>query len=133
MNKLIEKVRGSLYACNAIRGYLDDAGFPAGGNAHGQLAEIEAALTEAAAALEAAVSDVVWTPADDAAAAAAGWVVSNTSDGFDEIQRLDEAEVFHEDAAAIAHVYWMAGTGSELHRRAILYTLRDGNAWAYPP
>ena len=96
-------------------------------------AATDSLLREAAAALEAAVSDVVWTPADDAAAAAAGWVVSNTSDGFDEIQRLDEAEVFHEDAAAIAHVYWMAGTGSELHRRAILYTLRDGNAWAYPP
>jgi len=57
MTDLIERLRGSLYACNAIRGYLDDAGFPADGDAHGQLAEIEAALTEAAAALEAAQED----------------------------------------------------------------------------
>ena len=91
-----------------------------------------AALADARRALAAhEAAAEVWTPDDDAAAASEGWIVSNTSDGFDEIQRLDEAGAFHEDAAAIAHVYWMAGTGSELHRRAILYTLRDGNTWTY--
>ena len=72
-----------------------------------------------------------WTLDDERRANIEGWCVSNSSDGCDEIQRLDEAEVFHEDGAAIAHVYWMAGTGSVLHKKAILYTLRDGNVWEY--
>ncbi len=72
-----------------------------------------------------------WTKKDEAAANKEGWCVSRTSDGFDEIQRLDDKEVFYEDAAAIAHVYWMAGTGSVLHRKAIKYTLREGNVWPY--
>ena len=40
-----------------------------------------------------------WDEEDALEAKAEGWCISNTSDGFDEIQRLDEAEVFHEDAA----------------------------------
>ena len=95
-------------------------------------AESETAEAVLAGARRALAAHERWTAADDAAAAAEGWIVSNTGDGFDEIQRLDETGAFHEDAAAIAHVYWMAGTGSELHRRAILHTLRDGNVWAYP-
>jgi hypothetical protein len=69
----------------------------------------------------------LWSAHDEAAANAEGWCVSNSSDGFDEIQRLDDAGKFREDAAAIAHVYWRARTGSDLHRRAVLYTLRDDN------
>ena len=60
-----------------------------------------------------------------------GWCVSNTSLGFDEIQRIDEYDKFESDAAAIAHVYWMAGTGSALHKKAIDFTLREGNTWEY--
>lgn len=72
-----------------------------------------------------------WSEQDASAASVEGWCVSDTSDGFAEIQRIDETEVFGEDAQAIAHVYWMAGTGSEVHKRAIAYTLRDGNTWPY--
>ena len=72
-----------------------------------------------------------WSEQDATTASAEGWCVSDTSDGFAEIQRIDETEVFSEDAQAIAHVYWMAGTGSEAHKRAIAYTLRDGNTWSY--
>ena len=56
-----------------------------------------------------------------------GWCVSNTNLGFYEIQRIDELEKFDSDAAAIAHIYWMAGTGSVLHKKAIEFTLREGN------
>lgn len=73
-----------------------------------------------------------WSRADADAAEAEGWCVSTTGSGYDEIQRLDEMERFPSDVDAISHVYWMAGTGgSDLHRRAILYTLRDGNRWPY--
>ena len=72
-----------------------------------------------------------WSEQDATTASAEGWCVSDTSDGFAEIQRIDETEVFSEDAQAITHVYWMAGTGSEVHKRAIAYTLRDGNTWPY--
>lgn len=72
-----------------------------------------------------------WSEEDATTASSEGWCVSDTSDGFAEIQRIDETEVFGEDAQAIAHVYWMAGTGSEVHKRAITYTLRDGNTWPY--
>lgn len=72
-----------------------------------------------------------WTEDDDSVATSEGWLVSRTSDGFHEIQKVDDADVFTEDTQAIAHVYWMAGTGSEVHKRAIAYTLRDGNEWTY--
>lgn len=72
-----------------------------------------------------------WTRHDDAAALREGWLISNSSDGCDEIQRHDEAEIFPGDAEAIAHVYWKAGAGSDLHRRAIAHTLREGNRWTY--
>lgn len=74
-----------------------------------------------------------WSADDEAAANAEGWCVSRTSDGFDEIQKLDDAARFTGDSAAIAHVYWMVGTGSDLHRRALLFTLRAGNRWPYNP
>ena len=72
-----------------------------------------------------------WTHADEAAANTEGWCVSNSSDGCVEIQRLDEAEVFSEDGAAIAHVYWSAGAGSALHQKALAVTLRGSNRWTY--
>ena len=80
-------------------------------------------------------SNTAWTAEDEAAANAEGWCISNANNeetAF-EIQRLDEAEVFDEDIGAIAHVYWMAGAGSVLHRKAIEYTLRPGWEWAYTP
>ena len=82
-------------------------------------------------ALAAYDAQQAWSEQDASAASVEGWCVSDTSDGFAEIQRIDETEVFGEDAQAIAHVYWMAGTGSEVHKRAIAYTLRDGNTWPY--
>lgn len=82
-------------------------------------------------ALAAYDAQQAWSEKDADAAASEGWIVSRTSDGFDEIQKADDADVFTEDAQAIAHVYWMAGTGSEMHKRAIAYTLRPGNAWPY--
>lgn len=82
-------------------------------------------------ALAAYDAQQAWSEQDASAASVEGWCVSDTSDGFAEIQRIDETEVFGEDAQAIAHVYWMAGTGSDVHKRAITYTLRDGNTWTY--
>lgn len=73
----------------------------------------------------------IWARQDEAAAMREGWYISNSSEGCDEIQRHPWSEIFPSDAEAIAHVYWKAGTGSDLHRRAIAYTLRDGNSWAY--
>jgi len=69
----------------------------------------------------------IWTQHDDAAALREGWLISNSSEGLDEIQRHDEDESFHSDAEAIAYVYWRAQEGSELHRRAMAYTLREDN------
>jgi hypothetical protein len=90
-----------------------------------------AAREVASQALAAYDAQQAWSEQDADAAASEGWIVSRTSDGFDEIQKADDADVFTEDAQAIAHVYWMAGTGSDLHKRAIAHTLRDGNAWTY--
>lgn len=70
-----------------------------------------------------------WTLADSEAAAVEGWDVFDHGEGFCEIQKLDDAEKFRSDAEAIAHVYWSAGSGSSLHRKAIAWTLRDGNTW----
>lgn len=72
-----------------------------------------------------------WTLQDEAAAMRDGWYISHSPEGCDEIVRHDDAEIFLSDAEAIAHVYWKAGTGSDLHRRAIAYTLREGNSWDY--
>lgn len=94
-----------------------------------QASALDAAI-EAIAAYDAQQAPA-WSEEGATTASAEGWCVSDTSDGFAEIQRIDETEVFGEDAQAIAHVYWMAGTGSEIHKRAIAYTLRDGNAWPY--
>lgn len=69
-----------------------------------------------------------WTDFDQKRATSEGWLISDRSDGKLEIQRLDEAEKFAGDAAAIAHVYWRALEGSPLHRKAIRYTVADGPA-----
>lgn len=92
--------------------------------------EARDAWREALAAYDAQQA-ATWTEDDDSVATSEGWLVSRTSDGFHEIQKVDDADVFTEDTQAIAHVYWMAGTGSEVHKRAIAYTLRDGNEWTY--
>lgn len=57
-------------------------------------------------------------PFDNTQAFAEGWALFN--DG--ELQRLDEAEVFANDAAAIAYVSGRAIEGSAYHRKAIRLT-----------
>jgi hypothetical protein len=67
---------------------------------------------------------IYWDGQDEAAANAEGWCVSETSEGYIEIEKLDESEVFGDDSDAIAFVYDMAVRHkSELHRRAIEFTL----------
>jgi hypothetical protein len=73
------------------------------------------------------MTKLTWTLADEDAANNEGWCVSETSEGYDEIQRLDESNIFATDAEAIAHVYWMATAQNELHRKALFYTLREEN------
>lgn len=75
-----------------------------------------------------------WTPEDSDAATKEGWAVfscycsNSRPEGFEEIQRVDEAGVFESDNEAIAHVYFRATEGSVLHRKALLYTLlKEGN------
>lgn len=75
---------------------------------------------------------LTWTHEDCALANAEGWCISNDADGGEEIQRLDEVEAFDGDPAAVAWVYWKATAGSALHRKAILYTLREGNVCREP-
>ena len=68
---------------------------------------------------------VEWGDEDEAVANKEGWTISQCygsaalPDGAYDIQKLDEADIFHEDAAAIAHVYWGATAGSPLHARAL--------------
>lgn len=56
-----------------------------------------------------------------------GWCVSECNgstyfpEGWLDIQRLDEANVFENDWQATAHVHTLAASGSEYHRDAIRY------------
>lgn len=54
---------------------------------------------------------------------AEGWCISNDSSERTDIQRLDDADVFFNDALAVYHVFTKAREGSELHRRALAYTI----------
>jgi len=55
-----------------------------------------------------------------------GWCISECigssyfPDGWVEIERLDEADVFDSDFAATAYVYNKASEGSDYHRKAII-------------
>lgn len=118
-----QRLSDALRACQRV---LDDKG---GTNAADWI-KAEKDARDALAAYDAQQA-VAWTADDDSVATSEGWLVSHTSGGFHEIQKVDDADVFTEDTQAIAHVYWMAGTGSEVHKRAIAYTLRDGNEWTY--
>src|SRR5690606_935645 len=100
---LIERLRGSLYACHAIRGYLDDAGLPDDGDAHGQLPEIEATLTEAAAALEAAREDAErWRQAF-----VDGRASRHRADGM----KIEQARIHAETDAVVAAIDQARGKG----------------------
>ncbi len=62
----------------------------------------------------------IWTPKDNAAALAEGWILSDAeSRGILEIQRHDESGIFASDRAALSHVERMESKGSRLHRRAL--------------
>lgn len=78
------------------------------------------------------MNDAAWTTEDETAANAEGWRIGCCPAEGDEIQRLDEAGVFDGDPAAVAWVYWKATAGSALHRKAMLYTLREGNTCREP-
>ena len=69
-----------------------------------------------------------WTNTDEATARAEGWTVSASSEAMypnesREIMRFDGSTKFNNDGEAVAHVYWKALEGSELHRRALILTL----------
>lgn len=75
------------------------------------------------------LNEVPWTPEDSAAATKEGWDIFESGFGH-EIQRVDEPDgdgsspKFNSDAEAIAHVYWLAHEDSDLHLRAMLYSLQ---------
>lgn len=74
-----------------------------------------------------AAEQPTWSQDDSTAAQAEGWDVFHVDDAQYEIQKCDEAERFNEDARAVFHVYDKALSGSELHRRALAFVLRDDN------
>lgn len=76
--------------------------------------------------------NIEWTKEDSAAAVADGWDVFHVDSSYHDIQKSDEADQFGEDTHAIAHVFYMASAGSELHRKAIAYVLRPGNTCPLP-
>jgi hypothetical protein len=78
------------------------------------------------------LTGTIWTDEDERAANAEGWCISNDANDADEIQRLDGTGVFDGDPDAIAWVYWKATAGSALHRKALFYTLREGNVCREP-
>lgn len=74
-----------------------------------------------------------WTQQDSEAAAREGWDVfyaCRASDEQYQIEKDDEAGIFVSDAEALYHVYDQALRGSMLHRRALLFVLRDDNVRA---
>lgn len=60
-----------------------------------------------------------WTAADSAAAVAEGWDVFETSEGYYEIERDDDAGILADDDAAVLLVVNRAAEGSELHIKAL--------------
>lgn len=73
-----------------------------------------------------------WTEADSASASAEGWGVFHVDGCYYDIQKCDEADVFPEDPAAVWHVFTLATSGSQLHRRALLFVLREDNVCPPP-
>lgn len=73
-----------------------------------------------------------WTAEDSAQARAEGWDVFHVDGSYHDVQKLDEAEKFGEDAHAVAHVYYMATSGSALHRKALGFVMREGNSCPAP-
>jgi hypothetical protein len=72
---------------------------------------------------------ITWTNEDTNAAHAQGWGIFYTS-GLDwegnQIERLDETEVFPSDHAAIVFVTHNAEAGCRLARKAIAYIKQEG-------
>lgn len=62
-----------------------------------------------------------WTHEDQVAALADGWGVFDNSDHGERIERLDEAQRFDCDSAAIAYVAMRAVYGDTLARKAFEY------------
>ena len=62
---------------------------------------------------------------DDERAASEGWCLSECTgssyfpDGWTDLQKIDESEVFVSDWEALAYVCLRAASGSEFHRNAI--------------
>lgn len=67
-----------------------------------------------------------WTDADERAANREGWLISNSSEGWMEVQKVDDCPLFATDAEAIAFVYRRAVEGSSLHARALAFTVPNG-------
>lgn len=69
-----------------------------------------------------------WTEFDELRANKEGWCISNSSEGWMAVQKLDSMDTFSTDREAVAYVYWEAVDGSPLHRKAIRYTVAGGPA-----
>ena len=65
-----------------------------------------------------------WTPEDSLNASKEGWNLFECEGSFD-FQREDEDSIFASDAEALAWVFAMATSGSDLHYRAMTFLLNQ--------
>lgn len=84
-------------------------------------------ITEKADAYDELCAQIEWSASDSAAAVQQGWDMFEVSADrtYFAIQRCDESGAFADDEEAVFFVYRQALQGSELHRRAIKYTLQQ--------